>query len=263
MNISAGSSIKSGSIEVNGNSLTLDEAKFSASDLSAVVSVKVVNKTTQITDEPQFIPLNNVKMSSERFFDIYSDCFISEFMKGGNLHGMVLMKMLNTSKKSQVESALKGGLNKVAGEFTLNEGIGLLEVNAALNQTEIIITVNWSGGGQLKEEAEEWSLESLFKAAADFPAYVDCCPQRTWAILTKYDNNRSFLEWADRYNIKVPSFTNYQQYISDLLDVFMEYKNNLSRIQAVLARPELYTISQATAPVDINAETLVAERKAI
>lgn len=43
----------------------------------------------------------------------------------------------------------------------------------------------------------------------------------------------------------------------------MEYRNNLSRIQAVLARPELYTISQATAPVDINAETLVAERKAM
>ena len=263
MNISAGSSIKSGSIEVNGNSLTVDEAKFSASDLSAVVSVKVVNQTTQIIDEPQFIPLNDVKMSSQRFFDIYGDCFISGFMEGGDLHGMVSMKVLNTSKKSQVESALKGGLNGAAGEFTLNEGIGSSEVNAALNQTETTITVNWSGGGQIKEEAEEWSLESLFKAAASFPGHVARCPQRTWAILTKYDNNRSFLEWADKYKIKVPSFTNCQQYTSDLLDAFMEYKNNLSRIQAVLARPELYTISQATAPVSISVETLVAERKAI
>lgn len=147
MNISAGSSIKSGSIEVNGNSLTLDEAKFSASDFSAVVPVKVVNKTTQITDEPQFISPNNVKMSSERFFDIYGDCFISGFMEGGDLHGMVPMKVLNILKKSQVKSALKEGLNEAAGEFTLNEGIGSSEVNAALNQKETTIIVNWSGGG--------------------------------------------------------------------------------------------------------------------
>ena len=41
MNISAGSSIKSGSIEIGGNSLSVDEAKFASSDLNAVVSVKV------------------------------------------------------------------------------------------------------------------------------------------------------------------------------------------------------------------------------
>ena len=202
-------------------------------------------------------------MSSERVFDIYGDCFISGFMEGGDLHGMVSMKVLNTSKKSQVESALKGGLNGAAGEFTLNEGIGSSEVNAALNQTETTITVNWPGGGQIKEEAEEWSLESLFKAAAGFPAHDARCSQRTWAILTKYDNNRSFLEWADKYKIKVPSFTNCQQYTSDLLDAFMEYKNNLSRVQTVLARPELYTISQVTAPISISAKTLIAERKAM
>ena len=52
MNISAGSSIKSGSIEVNGISLTVDDAELFASNLSAVVSVKVVNQTTQIINEP-------------------------------------------------------------------------------------------------------------------------------------------------------------------------------------------------------------------
>lgn len=44
MNISAASSITSGTIEVSGNSLSVDEAKFSASDLNAVISVKVVNR---------------------------------------------------------------------------------------------------------------------------------------------------------------------------------------------------------------------------
>jgi hypothetical protein len=48
MNISAASSIKSGTIEVSGNSLSVDEAKFQASDMNAVVSVKVINQTTQM-----------------------------------------------------------------------------------------------------------------------------------------------------------------------------------------------------------------------
>ena len=42
MNISAASAIKSGSIEVPGNSLSVDEANFLLSDLNVVVSVKVL-----------------------------------------------------------------------------------------------------------------------------------------------------------------------------------------------------------------------------
>jgi hypothetical protein len=41
MNISAAATVKNGSVEVSGNSLSLDESKFADSDLNAVVSVKV------------------------------------------------------------------------------------------------------------------------------------------------------------------------------------------------------------------------------
>ena len=44
MNISAASSIRTGMIEVPGNSTSLDQAKFFASDLNAEVAVKVVNR---------------------------------------------------------------------------------------------------------------------------------------------------------------------------------------------------------------------------
>ena len=43
----------------------------------------------------------------------------------------------------------------------------------------------------------------------------------------------------------------------------MEYKNNLARIQAVLANPTAYTLSPANNPVNIGVEALVTERKAI
>ena len=42
MNISAGSSIKCGSIEGSGKTLSVDEVKFVSSDLNVLVSVKVL-----------------------------------------------------------------------------------------------------------------------------------------------------------------------------------------------------------------------------
>ncbi|KAF2108743.1 hypothetical protein BDV96DRAFT_652676 [Lophiotrema nucula] len=263
MNISAASSIKSGTIEVSGNSLSVDEAKFASSDLNAVVSVKVINQTTQMTKNPRFVPMDGVEMDSEKFFDYYGDCYISGFMEGGDLHGIVSMKVLDASKKSEVEAALKGQMNGTANEFTLSEGTSSSNLNATMSQTEATITMNWSGGGQIKSEDEEWSLESMFRAAAAFPKNVAACPQRTWAILTKYDNNRSFLEWADKRNIKVPQFSNVQQYTSDLLDMYMEYKNNLARIQACTANPAGFKLSPYRNPVNLSIESMVKERKLI
>jgi len=126
MNISAASSIKSGTIETWGNSLSVDGAKFAASDLNAVVSVKVINREsifdlagrfqqpltttdhrddigssrTQVvsqqrcrcpdahhstkTERPFSNPMNNVKMDSEKFFDYYGDCYISDMYPFSN-----------------------------------------------------------------------------------------------------------------------------------------------------------------------------------
>ena len=54
MNISAGYSIKNGSVAMSGNSLSVDESKFSASDLNAVVSIKVINRTNFSQIYPAF-----------------------------------------------------------------------------------------------------------------------------------------------------------------------------------------------------------------
>jgi len=52
MDISEASAIKSGGIEVSGNSLPVDEAKFLSSDLNVVVSVKVLLLLIIILDMP-------------------------------------------------------------------------------------------------------------------------------------------------------------------------------------------------------------------
>ncbi|CAE6444203.1 unnamed protein product, partial [Rhizoctonia solani] len=45
MNITSGASIKAGAVTVSGNQTTIDETKFSAADINAVISVKVINRT--------------------------------------------------------------------------------------------------------------------------------------------------------------------------------------------------------------------------
>jgi hypothetical protein len=66
-------------------------------------------------------------------------------------------------------------------------------------------------------------------AAARFPDLVADCPQRTYAILTKYDALRSFV------NSKPASFTplqyeNAQIYTNTLLDSFVSYKSLYKRL---------------------------------
>lgn len=77
MNVSAGSSIKNGGIVASGSTLTLDEAKFASSDLNAIVSVKVINQTTEIVDSVKFEPMSGIYFNSDKFFKIYGNCYIS------------------------------------------------------------------------------------------------------------------------------------------------------------------------------------------
>jgi hypothetical protein len=44
LNLSSASSIKNGSVNGSGASMSLDEDKFSSSDLNAVTSVKCINR---------------------------------------------------------------------------------------------------------------------------------------------------------------------------------------------------------------------------
>lgn len=154
-------------------------------------------------------------------------------------------------------------MNGSAGEFTLSEGSGSSELDAALRETESTVTVNWSGGGQIKADNQEWTLDSLIRVASGFPGRVATCPQRTWAILTPYNRNRSFVEWADARSIKVPVFSQVQQYAHDLLDSFMEFKNNLAKLQAAMANPLAFRVSSYNNAINLGVQDLVDERKAI
>jgi hypothetical protein len=110
---------------------------------------------------------------------------------------------------------------------------------------------------------EAWTLERLFRAAASFPAHVTECPKRTWAILTKYDTNRAFLAWAATHGVRVLHFGHVQDYASDLLNAYVQFKYQLARLQLVLADPAAYARSAAADAVEPAAAPLVTHKRAV
>jgi hypothetical protein len=104
-------------------------------------------------------------------------------------------------------------------------------------------------------------LESLFRVAAAFPAQVAVCPRRTWAILTPYSNNATFLTWSIPNAIKHYDFHDVSAYAADLLDTYMAYKNNVRRIQSALDSPMSYMRSPGNHPIELSVKALVDARK--
>ncbi len=165
MNLSYSSSIKKGTIEISGNSTTVDENTFKLSDMNVVVSVRVVNQTIAIEDEATFMPLNSEDATAARFNDIYGDSYISGFIEGGDFSGIVSIKVIDRSNVSNVVNSIKASLLSTgnnnakpeADEFTLGpptttgEDIVSSALGSALRDTQTTISINWMGGGQIKE----------------------------------------------------------------------------------------------------------------
>lgn len=101
MNVSYCSSVKKGTIEISGNTSTVDETTFKSSDLNAVVSVKVVNQTQSLEDGCLFQPIDDVVAGSAHFNQVYGDCYISGFIEGGDFTGIISMKALDRSNKDK------------------------------------------------------------------------------------------------------------------------------------------------------------------
>ncbi|KAJ4171576.1 hypothetical protein NW754_013346 [Fusarium falciforme] len=269
LNVSAGSSIKNGGIIGSRNSVTVDETKFAASDLNAIVSVKVVNQKTELLEMAEFKAEEGLNLNSESFLKIYGNCFISGFVEGGELTGVVSAKVLDVENKTAVEEAIKGQVNSCCTssghkmDFTLSDTDSFSEHESAMRQTETTITVSWSGGGQIKPEEEEWTLESLYAAAAAFPSRVAQCPQRTWAILTPYNHTKNFVVWANDQGIRLPQFETVQVYADDLLDMYMEYKSCVKQIQTILENPDAYLVRAVENAVGTGIGELIKARTSL
>lgn len=78
----------------------------------------------------------------------------------------------------------------------------------------------------------DWDIPNLTKVAVEFPDRVALCPQRTYAILTKYTALRSYHEKTVKGSPMDYEIAGI--YTNSLLDSYMEYKNIWADISSLI-----------------------------
>jgi hypothetical protein len=196
--------------------------------------VKVVNQTINLKDSLEFNPLTlgdsaqqdgtaGGLKDAQTFNKIFGDTFISGFIEGGEFNALISMKIMDKSKTTDIAAkakiALTVGPGSVEAAGEVRKQKGSLE-----KSTETTIQVSWSGGGHIKSFNEPWDIDSVVRAASRFPDLVARTPQRIYAILTKYEALRSYVEKGPKHFSKLV-YENAAMYTNFLLDSFMDYKN--------------------------------------
>lgn len=228
MGLSAALAIKGDSFNVGGRGSYISPEKFQESSKNYYISVKVINQSINFKDALEFQQLPNIK--DEEFRDVFGDCFISGFLEGGELNALISMKILNKASESRLALEASFAASDSAGTWGVkgSGAFAMAKSNLELN-TETTIAVSWLGGGNIKPPNEAWTIESLTRAATRFPDMVAASPQRTYAILTKYENLRSYQLLKPKSITRI-DYENATLYSNDLMDTFMAFKALYSRL---------------------------------
>ncbi|KAJ4359570.1 uncharacterized protein N0V89_000125 [Didymosphaeria variabile] len=273
LNISTSMSIKYGTIHGNGNASFVNENKVLDSELNYVVSVMVNNDALSPRDEMEFQDIPGLPL--DRFTEVYGDTFVSGFTEGGEFNAVISIKLNDKSKYRSVKQAVDVQL--AVGPPTLEIGASeaiAKEHSEALKNTEISISVNWVGGGEIKKPTVPWTIQSVVAVANAFPSMVARSSARTQAILTRYTSLRSFQAWkwtrlleerriwdSDPRNQKggennISGKEKYEEpiiilnyvpcaiYTSELFDALMNYKKLWKRIGEMLQNPSQYKMKK-------------------
>jgi hypothetical protein len=132
-------------------------------------------------------------LPADDFTEVYGDAFISGFYEGGEFAAVISVEVHDESKLKHVKEALDITLNLGPSPLAVGAGEQFDKVHSsALRDTAMTISVNWSGGGEIKKPEIPWTLESVIQTANAFSTMVARCPAKTTAILTRYTSLRSF-----------------------------------------------------------------------
>ncbi|RBQ80334.1 hypothetical protein FVER14953_20854 [Fusarium verticillioides] len=266
MNISYPHSIKKGSVTVSGSDTAIDEATFKSADLNIIVTVKVTNQTVLIRSNTSFVPMKGIDPGSQRFNEAYGDCYISGFIEGGEFTGIISIKVIDRSNVDlavkRIKAKLDGKEKGSVTDFALYSHDSLSSRGSVMENTESHIHVSWMGGGQIKNEDTPWDIDSIFRAAAAFPERVAERPQLTWAILTKYKSNRSFIDRVSNKPVQTLQYDQVSSYTAELFDSYMDYKILLKYVQLIIDDPDSYE-SVDKDSLDTSIDTLLGVRLAM
>ncbi|KAL6716106.1 hypothetical protein ACLMJK_005672 [Lecanora helva] len=244
LNISSSASIKYGTIKGAGSTSIVNENKVNQSDLNYIVTVKVTNETSPLADKMTFNPIP--ELDNRRFTEVFGDCFISGFTEGGEFSAIVSIKVNDKAKVTAVKAAAEAEM-AVAAAPGLSVGAKQSvdkHKSDVWDDTEMTISVNWAGGGNIKPPDDKWDLKTVVDVATRFPHLVQTCAQRTSAILTRYTSLRSFNEANARNpaddKFRILDYDLCSLYTQDLFDAFLAYKNIWSELADILKYTEQY-----------------------
>ncbi|QSS66708.1 hypothetical protein I7I51_02917 [Histoplasma capsulatum] len=198
LNISSSATISYASSHSNGSASFVKENSISESDINFIVSVKVTNELPINPTQLEFRPLDGLE--PDQFSEVYGDCFIAGFLEGGAFSAIVSIKVQDKNKISRVKMAAEMQLSATKYFQPLSGAMADSENQDIWTDTELSVSVTWSGGGSIKKPKASWDLPTIIQAANDFPTQVSKYPQRTQAILMSYNSVRSFHE----FNAKAP-----------------------------------------------------------
>ncbi|EER42589.1 conserved hypothetical protein [Histoplasma capsulatum H143] len=239
LNISSSATISYASSHSNGSASFVKENSISESDINFIVSVKVTNELPINPTQLEFRPLDGLE--PDQFSEVYGDCFIAGFLEGGAFSAIVSIKVQDKNKISRVKMAAEMQLSATKYFQPLSGAMADSENQDIWTDTELSVSVTWSGGGSIKKPKASWDLPTIIQAANDFPAQVSKYPQRTQAILMSYNSVRSFHE----FNAKAPRpFP--ELYTADLLSAFIAYKSLWKFISKIIKNPDLYQAKEVT-----------------
>ncbi|TKA62098.1 hypothetical protein B0A49_10887 [Cryomyces minteri] len=237
LNISASTSIKYGTIHGNASAAFVNENKVLDSQLNYVVSVKVNNEVNK-TDE-QLMSFNPIKdMLPQDFTKIYGDCFISGFLEGGEFNAVISIKVNDSSSLKKV---------KQAADFQLAVGATPVSVGAKesfakesskiLEGTEITISVNWVGGGEIKKPLrsfQEWKCKMSNTGDTTWQDFM------TLERVVKSDGTVAVTKLHDWEKKLIKNYTPCALYTADLFDALVAYKALRKKIGDMLLDPTQY-----------------------
>ena len=146
LNISSYALVKYATVESNVNAAMVHEQKLSESQLNYMVSVKVTNESKALQEAMDFQPIDN--LPPERFTQVYGDCFISDFLEGGEFQAIISIKINDKSKLNQVKEAVDFQLSvpPVSGlDIGAGEKVDSRHTEAFRN-TETTISIRCNGG---------------------------------------------------------------------------------------------------------------------
>ncbi|KAF5001944.1 hypothetical protein FGRMN_685 [Fusarium graminum] len=190
---------------------------------------RFVSKLSEVTDEMNISGSLSIKygaiggsalpsVNEENFVQVFGDCFISGFLEGGEFNALVSMKILNKDKKTEIAAEAKVAMT-----------IGPVELKAEA----MVNTAKRNIQSNTETTIQPWSVDILMQTAAKFPDMVAKTPQRTYAILTKYESLRSFMMLKPE-KLSTIMYENAAIYTNALLDAYMDYKNIYRNISSEL-----------------------------